>query len=194
MQDWGVGPAIAPEWNSGESLVLFYFRGFTRLDESFDIGDDVPIPIGDYDMWMAGWFGNTSRNRPVVLSSEAFFQGIYDGNVSTLTGTLDVAPNANLALSIGYTHNRVDVPSGEFSADIGRLRLAYAFSTRLTANALIQYNSYDNELSANIRVNFIHTPGSDLFLVLNEERGSENSLWDPGERAAVLKLTYLARL
>ncbi len=194
LQDWAVGPAIAPEWNSGESLVLYYFRGFTRLDESFDIGDDVPVPVGDYDLWQFGWFANTSRNRPVVLNSVGMFQGIYDGNLATVDGTLDVAPNANLALSIGYTHNRVEVSTGEFSADIGRLRLSYAFSTRLIANALLQYNSHENELSANIRVNFIHTPGSDLFLVFNEKRGSDNSLWDPAARAAVLKLTYLGRL
>ncbi len=52
----------------------------------------------------------------------------------------------------------------------------------------------DDRLSANVRINFIHRPGSDLFVVFNEERGSSASLWDLNTRAAVMKVTYLARL
>ncbi len=69
-----------------------------------------------------------------------------------------------------------------------------ALSTKLTANALLQYNERDDRLSANVRINFIHRPGSDLFVVFNEERGSSASLWDLNTRAAVMKVTYLARL
>ena len=64
----------------------------------------------------------------------------------------------------------------------------------MTLNALIQYNESDDELSGNIRFNFIHTPGSDLFLVLNERRGMPDDLWALDSRSAVAKLTYLARL
>jgi hypothetical protein len=69
-----------------------------------------------------------------------------------------------------------------------------AVTTQLTADALIQYNQATNELSANIRFNFIHTPGSDLFIVLNEQRGTSESLWDLNTRSTVVKVTYLARL
>jgi hypothetical protein len=64
----------------------------------------------------------------------------------------------------------------------------------LFANALVQYNKLDDELSISVRINFIHRPGSDLFIVINEERGSSTSVWDVNTRAAVVKLTYLARL
>ncbi|HUF35109.1 MAG TPA: hypothetical protein VMN37_04115, partial [Gemmatimonadales bacterium] len=69
-----------------------------------------------------------------------------------------------------------------------------AASTRLFADALVQYNSLDNQLSANLRLNLIHRPGSDLFVVLNERRGGEADLWTPLDRGAVVKLTYLVRL
>ena len=74
------------------------------------------------------------------------------------------------------------------------LRLGLALSTRLTANTLVQYNSLEDDLSANLRINFIHAPGSDLFLVFNERRGSDSSVWDFYERGAVVKLTWLKRL
>ena len=194
LQDWQVGPAVSHEWNSGESLTVFYQRGFTRLDEGFDIGDDVPVPPGDYDTDFYGWFASTSQNRPVVLNSTAFFQNIYDGRVTTISGDVRLNPTANLALTVGFTHNKVSVPAGELAADLARVRLGYAFSTKVTFNALVQYNDQDDELTANLRFNFIHRPGSDLFIVINEERGSAASIWDVNTRAAVVKLTYLARL
>lgn len=194
LQDWQVGPAVSNEWNSGESLTVFYLRGFTRLDEGFDIGDDVPVPAGDYDTDFYGWFAGTSPHRPVVLNSTGFFQNTYDGSVTTLAGDVRLNPTANLALTLGFTHNKVRVPAGEFAADLARVRLGYAFSTKVTFNALVQYNAQDDELSANLRFNFIHRPGSDLFIVINEERGSSTSVWHLNTRAAVVKLTYLARM
>ena len=194
LQDWQLGPAVSNEWNSGESFTVFYTRGFTRLDEGFDIGDDVPVPPGDYDTDFYGWFAGTSQNRAVVLNSTGFFQNIYDGKVASISGDLNFNPTANLAVTLGFTHNKVRVPAGEFAADLARVRLGYSFSTKVTFNALVQYNDQDDELSANLRFNFIHRPGSDLFIVINEQRGSATSIWDVNTRAAVVKLTYLARM
>jgi hypothetical protein len=58
---------------------------------------------------------------------------------------------------------------------------------------LVQYNSLDEYFSSNLRINFIHRPGSDLFLVFTEERGVDDDLWKVADRASVLKITYLKR-
>ena len=194
LQDWSIGPSLSPQWNSGESMRIEYEIGFTRLDQGFEIGEGVPVPAGDYDTWLISASAETSSNRPVVLQGNTRFQSIYDGHISTVGGSLTLRPSANLSTVLSYTHNRVDVPNGAFDADIGSLRLTLAFTTQITANALIQYNERDDELSANIRFNFIHTPGSDLFIVLNEQRGTSESLWDLNTRSTVVKVTYLARL
>ena len=194
LKDWESGLAISPEWTTGDSFGLFVFRGFNRLDEAFDIGDDVTVPAGDYDANQIGWFGNTSRNRPIRLNSMAFFQNYFDGHIRTITSDVTASPTANIALTLGFTNNKVDVPAGRFTANLARLRLAYAFSTRLVTDWLIQYNQRDGELSVSGRVNFIRSPGSELFLVINEERGSAASPWDVNTRAAVVKVTYLVRL
>ena len=194
LQDWESALAFAPEWNTGDSFGFFFFRGFNRLDEAFDIAEDVTVPAGDYDANQIGWFANTSRHRPVMLNSMAFFQSYFDGHVRTITNEVTASPTANIAITVGFTNNNVDVPAGAFTANLARLRLGYAFSTKLVANALVQYNKRDDELSISVRINFIHRPGSDLFIVINEERGSATSIWDVNTRAAVVKLTYLARL
>jgi len=97
-------------------------------------------------------------------------------------------------MELAHDWNRIEVPNGKFTANITSLRFGYAFSTKLTTNALLQYNSLDNDFSVNLRLNFIHSPGSDLFVVLTERRGVEDRLWDLSNRGLVAKLTYLARL
>ena len=193
LRDWETGLAISPEWTTGDSFGLFVFRGFSRLDEAFDIGDDVTVPAGDYDANQIGWFGNTSRNRSIRLNSMAFFQNYFDGHIRTIRGDVTASPTVNITITVGFTNNKVDVPAGRFTANLARLRLAYAFSTRLIADWLMQYNQRDGDLSINGRINFIRSPGSELFLVINEERGSATSTWDVNTRAAVVKLTYLVR-
>jgi len=120
----------------------------------------------------------------------------YGGSLVSLGGTLTVTPLPQVALGMGYTRNDVDVPfpNGAFVADILSLRASYSFSTKLTTNVLVQYNSLDGDFTANVRLNFIHRPGSDLFLVFTENRGDDQRLWNVQDRGFVMKITYLARL
>ena len=117
----------------------------------------------------------------------------YGGTLTVFGGTLSLAPSPQVALALGLNRNKVELPSGGFTADLLSIRAGYAFSTRLTTNLLVQYNSLDEVFSTNFRLNFIHRPGSDLFLVLTEERGDEGDLWRLSDRGMVVKLTYLKR-
>ena len=194
LQDWSAGVAAGPEWESGESVLIWHIRSFSRLDESFDLADSIPVDPGDYRMANTGWAASTSRARALVLNTEGSVQRFYGGSLVSVTGGLNVAAGSHLGVGLTYTYSDADMPNGAFVAQVARLRLSYAFTTRLSANALLQWNSLDRELSANVRVNFIHRPGSDLFIVLNEERGSDTSAWAPHARGVRVKLTYLARL
>jgi hypothetical protein len=138
--------------------------------------------------------GETSGNRPVALGAGVSYRRFFDGTLVSVGGGLSLAPGSHLSADLSFRHNDIEVPGGTFIANIASIRLRYAFSTTLTANALVQYNSLDKRISANVRLNFIHRPGSDLFIVLNEERGSDDSAWDFRSRGLVAKLTYLLRL
>ncbi|MBI4540904.1 MAG: carbohydrate binding family 9 domain-containing protein [Gemmatimonadetes bacterium] len=194
LQDRVLGPGVGFTWNSGETLFSFVDRAFIRVEEAFELADEAEIAVGDYQGWFYGLFANTSPARPVALGVDMLLQRMFAGRIRTITGRVTAAPGSHLALRLQYTRSAVDVPSGRFDADLASVRVGYAFSTRLTANALIQYNRLDNEISANVRVNLIHRPGSDLFIVFNEVRGAASSLWDPSARGAVVKVTYLLRL
>jgi hypothetical protein len=61
----------------------------------------------------------------------------------------------------------------------------------------MQYNSEENELSSNLRLNFIHRPGSDLFIVYNESRGRFGEDFGDGlparNREFIVKFTHLLK-
>ena len=194
VQDWNAGVAVSPEWNSGDGVTVYYVRAFSRLDEAFDLADSIPVPAGDYLLWNWGWFGSTSGARPIVLGTQGSIQRFYGGTLTSVGGELRVAAGTHLGVTVGYTRNDAHLPGGSFVARILRARLAYAFTTRLTANALLQWNSLERAISANVRINYIYRPGSDVFLVINEERGFGADIWAPRNRGVRLKLTWLTRL
>ncbi|RMH20853.1 MAG: hypothetical protein D6701_03375, partial [Gemmatimonadetes bacterium] len=193
FQDYSVGPNVTLEFESGDQISGSFNRGETRLDEGFTLADSVPIPAGrtSTDNWRVSFTSSPSR---AVSASAAYARSdFFEGTLTSLSGTLSASPTPSLTASLTQQHDRVRVPGGGFTVDITRARLGYAFSTKLFANLLVQYNRFEGTLSTNLRVNFIHRPGSDLFLVFTEERGTERRLWDVADRGTVVKLTYLQR-
>ena len=194
LQDWEAGPRLTFEWNSGERLNFNYQKNFTRLDEGFSLADGVDVAAGDYDGWKVEGSFNTSTNRTVSIRSQASFERFFDGDLFSTSGAVQLTPGSHLSVNMSIRHNDVDIPAGSFTADIYAMRLGYAFTPRLTANALIQYNSLDNLISTNVRLNFIHRPGSDIFLVFNETRGDNISTSRLQDRGVIMKVTYLGRI
>ena len=54
-------------------------------------------------------------------------------------------------------------------------KIKYNHSTTLLNTLFIQYNEADKKLIANARINLIHSPLSDLFVVYSEVRDMENT-------------------
>ncbi len=193
LQDWSGGPVLSTQFESGGELTLFFQPGENRPDEDFDLADSLYVPVGEYDATSGLVMFSTDPSKPVVVRANANAANFYGGTLRAVGGNVGVAPIPQVALSMGLERSRVELPSGEFTSNLINLRGTYSFSTRLSANLLVQYNSLDDVFSSNLRVNFIHRPGSDLFLVFTEERGVDDDLWKISDRASVVKLTYLKR-
>ena len=194
MQDWVGGIALNPTWESGDDATIFLNAGETVLDESFELTDSIEVLPGRFRADHIGWFANSSKNRLVHLGTNGMISAFHGGTLISLGGTVTAAPSPKLAFTLGFTRNDVEVPEGEFTADVSSLRATWSWSTRLSTNALVQYNSLDRDFSVNLRFNFIHRPGSDLFIVFTENRGDERRLWNLSDRGIVAKLTYLMRM
>lgn len=113
-----------------------------------------------------------------------FFSGTWDS--LRLIGAL--RPGYRFSTELQYTRSNINLPEGSFSTDLVRFRLGYSFNPRMFLNALIQYNSEDDQILSNIRFRLIHRPLSDLFLVYREQRDVER---DRTDRAVIVKYTHL---
>ncbi|MCM3881683.1 MAG: hypothetical protein ND807_16365, partial [Vicinamibacterales bacterium] len=82
---------------------------------------------------------------------------------------------------------------GDFVSNLSILRVDYSLSPRATIRSLTQYNSLTNEVTNNVRFNFIYRPGSDIYVVYNDlqQTGFPQDVFEPSSRQIVVKMTYL---
>jgi hypothetical protein len=200
LQDWDYRLTLFNELSSGDQLNFSYGRIFERLDKVFPFRPDrgINIPAGDYRTHLLNADFQSSAKRKLTASANVFWREFYDGELLNWGGGFGYSPNAHLSFRLNYDRNEVDLPQGRLNTDLLALRFNWALSTRLFLNTLIQYNSETNELSTNLRFDFIHSPGSDLFFVFNESRGREGEDWRDGlparHREFIIKFTRLFRI
>jgi hypothetical protein len=180
-------------FESGDSVSAFATRGFTQLDEAFDLADRVPVPVGRYDLRQLTVFASSSPSRPAGFSVVGRLADEWDGQVRSLDTTLRVALGPHLEVGPTWTLSDARLPGGGFTAHVLGLRLGWAFSTRLFARAYVQYNSLEDKWITNVRLNLIHHPGSDVYVVFNDEQGEEGAPGRRVSRGLAVKGTWLIR-
>jgi hypothetical protein len=198
LQDWDYGITLFNELSSGEFLNIGYRRIFERLDNPFDFRAAIQIPVGDYNNDELSANLNTSAKRKITGSVSVLWREFYGGELFNWGGGFGFVPNRHVSFGLNYNRNEIDLPQGSLNTDLFALRMNMAFTTHLFINGLFQYNSETNEFNTNLRLNFIHSPGSDLFVVFNESRGRFGEEFSDGlparNREVIVKFTQLMRM
>jgi len=162
---------------------------FERIFEPFQVSGNATVGPGDYD-YRAGSVSFRS-NAGRSLSGNVNFSkgGFWDGNRTSAQLGMTWRADYRLSLSLSANRNQVSFPGTEFTADVYGARVKFTPTTRITASAFVQYNQSTEEMTTNLRFNFIHAPRSDLFVVYTERR----SLGEGGmlDQSITVKLTKL---
>jgi hypothetical protein len=177
--------------HSGDGLSLTHVRGSIDLDWGFEVAGRVPVPPGHYGLVDTEASLYSSGNRAVSAFANASLQRIWNGAVDSLGGGVTLRGGSHFSLSASCTRSAADLPGGAFVAYVTGLRLGWAFSTRLDAHAFGQYNTLDGRFVGNFRLRFNYRPGSDFYLVFDEERARSSGASGLVARGLVLKLSYL---
>ncbi len=137
------------------------------------------------------------RHQPVPAGRASGWRATSPTSGAGACSLLDlgsrISLGKHLTTGVGWTVSQADLPGGSFTAHVVGLRASWAFSTRLVTRAYVQYNSLDRKWITNLRLRFIHRPGSDLYVVFNDEQGEE---YAPGllvNRGFAVKGTWLVR-
>ena len=108
-------------------------------------------------------------------------------------GRLELTPQFSFEPSVSVSD--ITLPEGSFTAKLVTTRLTYTFTPRMFVGGFLQYNSTRNVLSTNVRLRWEYQPGSELFVVYNDQRDTELGRSFPllKNRAFVVKFTRLFR-
>jgi hypothetical protein len=178
----------------GGTLTLEYGDRYERLFVDTPIAG-ATVPIGAYEWREPSVRYSAPGSRKLSGSVRLSAGDFYDGTRTSLSVTTRFRPNPHVAVEAGLDHNDLELGGQRLTADLFSTRLRLARDTRTFFMVFVQYNEADRELISNARLNVIHAPLSDLFLVYTERRGlaggpTEGLL----ERGLTLKVTKLFAL
>ena len=162
------------QFRDGSTASLRYNNDFERLDYPFFVSG-LEIPIGDYHTH--GGSASFSSSRARSLSTRVSVSGgdYWNGSRVSLSGSALWRADYHLSFNFSGSYNDVSLPEGSFATKVYGTRIRYSYSTKLLATAYVQYNSSTDQLVTNLRLNWIHAPLSDLFLVYTERRDVRNN-------------------
>jgi len=164
------GAYITPlsiNFESGEELD-FNLRSYgERIEDAFEIADDIEIPVGKYDWTRYGVKFETASKR--VVRGEIGFQfgPFYSGYLKTYEGNIRWNVNPLLGLRLSAEYNEGSIPEGEFTEDAYSFSFDLKFSPDLTLRNYVQYDTDSKALGSNTRLHWTATPKSNMFLVFN---------------------------
>ena len=177
----------------GSVLTLGYEDRFERLLDSTTIAG-VELPPADYDFNTGSVSLVASGGRPISGRVSFSRGGFYDGDRTSVSGNLQLRPSYHLALDFGVQHNDLTLSGNSFTADLFSGRVRYAYSTKVFFLGFVQFNESIDELVTNLRLNVLHAPLSDVFLVYTERRNVAAGVLDGAvvlDRVLTAKVTKL---
>ena len=183
------------EFENSDRVTVDVMQNYELLVEPFEVATDVAIPIGGYqfqDVFLSYLMGQQRR-----VSGTAFVQrgAFFGGDITAFgyrQGRIGVTPQMSIEPTIAI--NRIALPQGRFTAAVATTRTTYTFTSRMFLSALVQYNSSLEQMGTNVRFRWEYSPGSELFVVYNDQRDTTlRGVPLLETRAFIVKFTRLLR-
>ena len=162
------------EFETSDRLGMTFADNYEFLVQPFEPGPGVVLPVGGYgfrDIEATYQIGAQRRLTGIVTVRGGEY---FNGNIWSVgfsQGRLSVTPELSIEPTV--SENWIDTPYGSFHTRLIVSRVIYTFSPRMFFGGLIQYNSATNSVSANLRLRWEYSPGSELFVVYTEDRDTD---------------------
>ena len=183
------------EWENSDQLSVSAIKSYEFLPEPFPIAPDVTIPVDGYDftnLRLGYNFGQQRRFSANVMAEHGSFYGGQKTTLGVSRGRVSITDQFSVEPS--WSINWIDLPQGAFTTNLVGTRTTYTMTPLMFASALVQYNSRLNRVSANIRFRWEYRPGSEIFVVFNEDRNTEMERFPLlRNRAFIVKVNRLFR-
>lgn len=166
------------------------------MKEPFAVVPTVTIPVGTYTFGIVRGAFTLGQQHTLAGTLEVERGRFFGGDRTTMgysRGRLEVTRQFSVEPAVSV--NRVRLPFGDFTTTLAASRVTYTVTPLMFVSALLQYNTTTNRVSTNARLRWEYQPGSELFVVYNEERDTLTPSF-PGlrNRSVVIKVNRLFRL
>jgi hypothetical protein len=183
------------DFDTADRLSVGYSSSYEFVPRPFRIAAGVTVPMGGYDYRSAIVAFQAGQQRTFNGRLALEHGSFYDGTKTTAslsTGRATLTPQ--LSVEPTFSVNDVDLSGGSFRTTLIGSRVTYTMTPFMFTSALLQYNSDARNVSANVRLRWEYRPGSELFVVYNEERDTlARGLPDMRNRAFIVKVNRLLR-
>jgi hypothetical protein len=185
--------AMAWFFERGGYVELQWNPRFERITAPFQIRRDQAFAPGSYGWNEFAFELETDHSRKVSGSALITSGGFWTGTQRTSKVGLLFRPSYHVTFDLALQRNDITlpVPMHDFVTNLVTSRVGYAFNTRTFLDTLIQYNTDLKQLSANVRFDLIHRPLSDLFVVYNDQRLTEQPTPVNTGRGLIVKYTHM---
>ncbi len=152
--------------------------------------EDEEIPIGEYNFTAFQTSIRTSSSRMIFGELRLEIGEFYHGSRRGLLLDATFKPSARFSLEPFVEFNRITLPETEFNANVLGGRIGYSFSTTLFTKLFAQWSTDRDVFSANFLVNYIYRPGSDFYLVFDQNYDTRDGGINLIGWTVVGKMTY----
>ena len=191
---------FAVELENSDRIAADYVRSNEYVDQAYPVAG-VEVGVGGYrfqDIQLSYELGPQRKfSGNVAVQHGGFFGGTkttigYGTGRGLGRGRLEISPR--VSIEPGVSLNWIKLPAGEVTTALVTTRTTFTLTPFLFASALVQYNSAINDASANVRLRWEYQPGSELFIVYNEQRDTLARRFPMLEnRALIVKINRLFR-
>ena len=159
------------EFENSDRLSANYEHRYDLVPQTFDAAGVVPIPVGAFDYQSIFLSYAMGQQRRVSGTLSLWQGGYYHGDITAVgyqRGRVEITPQ--FSLEPGMSVNRITLPDGMYTVPLVTSRVTYTFTPRMFFGGLIQYSPVSETISANLRLRWEYQPGSELFVVYNDQR------------------------
>jgi hypothetical protein len=187
--------AFETEFQNADRVKSTYTNSYDFLPVPFRIAPGVTLPVGAYtfDNIRAAYTGALRRRwSGEVFAEQGTFYNGHKTSAGVNAGRVMVTPR--LSIEPNYAVNWIDLLQGSFTTQLAGARATFTPTPLMFFSAFLQYNSSSHSASSNIRFRWEYRPGSEFFVVFNEERDTLTPHFPAlNNRAFIVKVNRLLR-
>ena len=187
---------FAVDFQNGDRFSTQFNHSFEYLPRPFPIAAGVTLPVASYAFDDVQASFTLAQQRRLSGTASIQIGEFYNGTIRAVGftgGRFEFSRQFSIEPSV--TLNWVDVPAGAFTNRLVGSRVTYTMTPRMFASALVQYSSSARTFSTNARLRWEYTPGSELFVVYNEQGDTRfGGVPDLQNRTFIVKFNRLFRL